>query len=137
MNIEKFKDDHVAVMTSVTRLKELSKAGISENADAIAKTLVNMSAVIKLHLAAEDQYVYPTLAKSSDPSVAQMGKKYQDEMGGLATAYMGFVSRWNLGSKVSADPEGFRAEANEVLKALHQRIQKENQEFYPLVESIY
>ena len=57
-------------------------------------------------------------------------------MGGIAGAYLEFAGRWNLETKVAANPDGFRDDANSTFKALHQRIQRENQELYPLAERI-
>jgi len=134
MNIQRFKDDHAAIMTSVTHLRELVKSGIEQNAAAIAQAIVAMSSAIKLHLAAEDRALYPALAQSSDPQVAQVGQKFKDEMGGLATAYLEFSRRWNTQHSVASNPEGFRSEANQIFQALHQRIRRENTELYPLAE---
>ncbi|MYM85748.1 hemerythrin domain-containing protein [Rugamonas sp. FT82W] len=136
MDTEKFKRDHGDIMAHVTQLKKFTQAGIVENADAIAKQIVAMSSVIKLHLAAEDRVLYPALAKSADPDIARVGKEFQQNMGDIAAAYMKFASSWNTGKKVSEDPDGFRIEANSTLKALHQRIQMENNELYPLADKI-
>ena len=43
MNIDKFKQDHVAVLAAVTDLRKLVQAGVSENAGAIARAIVSMS----------------------------------------------------------------------------------------------
>lgn len=136
MNIDRYKKEHVVILTEVSELRKLVERGISENADSIAKAIVSMSSKVKLHLAAEDQFLYPGLANSANPTVAKIGQKFQKEMGGIAAAYMEFVGKWNLASKVAANPEGFRADANNIFKALHQRIQSENQELYPLAEQI-
>jgi len=134
MNIDKFKQEHVALLVAVGELRELVQAGVSEHAEDILRQLVSMSAVIRLHLAAEDRVLYPTLTKSEDPRMAQIGREFQEEMGGLAAVYTAFASRWNLASKIAADPQGFRDEANTVFKALHLRVQRENRELYPLAE---
>lgn len=136
MNTDRYKKEHVVILTEVSELRKLVESGISENADAIAKALVSMSAKVKLHLSAEDQFLYPALAGSVNPAVAKIGKRFQKEMGGIAAAYLEFIGKWNLASKVAANPEGFRADANNIFKALHQRIQSENQELYPLAEQI-
>jgi len=132
MNIDKFTDEHVLILRAVTDLKALAKDGIGQNADAIAKSIVRMSSSIKLHLAAEDRYVYPTLANSSDPAIAKLGTQFQQEMGGIAAAYVEFAGKWNTAPNVAADPEGFKDHANAIFKALHERIQRENKELYPL-----
>lgn len=136
MNIDRFKKDHATILVAVKELKNLVNSGISENADAIAKAIISISSAIKLHLAGEDQFLYPALASSVNPAAVQLGNKFQDEMGGIATAYVDFAGRWNIASKVAANPEGFRADANNIFQALHQRIQRESKELYPLVEQI-
>jgi hemerythrin-like domain-containing protein len=136
MNIDKFKREHVDLLAAVTTLRELVQTGVQEHAEAIVGQLVSMSSVIKLHLAAEDRVLYPALINAADPRVAQTGQQFQQEMGDLAQAYTGFVSRWNLASKISQDPEGFRGDANNVFKALHLRVQRENRELYPLAEQL-
>lgn len=134
MNIDRFKKEHAMMLTAVTELRNLVKSGIPDNTDAIAKAIVSISATIKLHLSTEDQYLYPRLAGSADPAVAKVGKKFQDEMNGIAAAYTEFAGKWIIASQVAANPEGFRADANDIFQALVQRIQRENKKLYPLAE---
>ncbi|MCK9396926.1 MAG: hemerythrin domain-containing protein [Methylobacter sp.] len=136
MNIDRFRQDHVAILTEVTELRKLIQTGISQNAGTIAKKIVAISSTIKLHLAAEDRTLYPRLLASDNPDVAQLGIIFQAEMGDIAAAYMEFARRWNLESKVSADPDGFKEDANNIFKSLHQRIQRENKKLYPLAEHL-
>ncbi|WP_426702556.1 hemerythrin domain-containing protein [Rhodanobacter sp. Col0626] len=134
MNIDKFNREHANLLVLVTELRELVQLGVAEHAEAIVKLLMSISSMVKLHLAAEDRVLYPALANSADPRVAQLGRQFQAEMGGLAAAYTTFAAHWNLAGKVAADPQRFRDEANTVFKALHQRIQRESRELYPLAE---
>lgn len=136
MNIENFKRDHLTVQGKVDELRRFVHAGIAGNAEAIASIVVSMNHTIKLHLAAEDRVLYPALARSNNTSAIQLARKYQTEMGSIAAAYHDFSLRWNIGSKVGADPEGFRKAANHVFKALHERIQRENRYLYPVAERI-
>lgn len=136
MDIEKLKRDHNEILAQVTQLKKFSHSGIVENADAIARQIVSMSSLIKLHLAAEDRVLYPALAKSADPDIARTGKEFQLEMGDIAAAYMKFAGNWNIAKKVSADPEGFRDDANNIFQALNRRIQLENSKLYPLADQV-
>ncbi|WP_233511230.1 hemerythrin domain-containing protein [Dyella psychrodurans] len=136
MNIDKFKQEHVDLMGAVTVLREFVQSGVQENADAICKQLILMTATIKLHLAAEDRVLYPALAGADDPFVAHVGQLFQQEMGGIAEAFAAFASRWNLPAKIAASPAGFKDEANTIFKALHTRVQRENKELYPLAEMI-
>lgn len=136
MNIDRFKHDHVVQMQMVTNLRGLVQAGVADNAPAIARQLIEMSSVIRMHLAAEDRVLYPAVAQAGDPAIADLGSRFQKEMGGLAASYTAFVGRWNGAKHIGADPEAFRAEANTVFKALHDRVHRENTDLYPIVERL-
>jgi hypothetical protein len=116
-------------------LRRWAHAGIAGNAKEIANGIGDLSAVVKLHLAIEDRILYPALQDSQDTSLVQMGKAYQDDMKGIASAYIAFSRRWSSAMAVAEKAEQFRTEANQVLKTLHQRMQKENTEFYPAIEA--
>lgn len=136
MNIDKFKQQHVDILGSISMLRKLAHAGITINADEIAKLIVSMSSTIKLHLAVEDRVLYPALQNSNDTVMARMGQQFQDEMEVIARTYDGFVRRWNTAHNLEKDEKGFRAEANVVLKTLHERMQRENVHFYPRIEKL-
>ncbi len=136
MNIERLMNDHREIMAHVDELRELVQDGIGENAAAIARLVVTMSSVVKLHLATEDRVLYPAYLSSKDSSVSNIAQMFQKEMGDLASAYLEFVGRWSRPSKVSGDPAGFKADANNIFKALHYRIQRENKELYPLSDRL-
>ena len=116
-------------------LRELAHGGVEPNAAVIARNIVAMSGTIKLHLAVEDQALYPALQRGGDPLLARMGRQYQSEMGPIATAYDAFARRWNTEASLRADPEGFRADANRVLRQVHERMLREDREFYPRIEA--
>lgn len=134
MNTEKFVQEHAAILASVAELSKLIEAGIAEHADSIAKAIATMSSAIVQHLASEDETLYPVLIGSGDSSVAAMGRKFQSEMGNIAGVYMEFAGAWSDGTKVAADPERFREQANGISKALRERIQREHAELYPAAE---
>lgn len=134
MNIDRFKDEHERILEGIATLRSLSHAGVADNAAEIARGIVAMSSVIKLHLSAEDRVLYPGLQASGDRTLALLGHRFQQEMGSIAAAYVGFARRWNTPERVRADPNGFRADANRVLRAVHERMQRENRDFYPLIE---
>ena len=135
MNIDKFKHQHVEIISYISILRALTKSGIRENATEIARSIVSMSSTIRLHLAVEDKVLYPALQNADDAALASMGRQYQDEMTSIAAAYHDFARRWNTAATVSQNPEGFRSDANNVLKVLHDRMRRENTDFYPLIEA--
>ncbi len=136
MNIDKMKSQHAEIIDKLNKLRELSHAGISQHAKEIAQAVISMSSVIKIHLSAEDQFLYPYLEKVNDAKLKRMSLQFQTEMADIVIQYDAFSRRWNTAEKVSGHDEEFRRDANIVLRKVHERMHKENHEFYPLVEQI-
>lgn len=136
MNIDRFKDQHVEILTGIDTLRKLSHQGIEKHALDIAGELNALAQVIIQHLAIEDRILYPSLEQSGDANMAAMSRKYQDDMQGIANAFISFSRRWSNAKKLLADPESFRTEANVVLKNVYNRMLRENHDFYPAIEAM-
>ncbi len=135
MNIDKLKHQHQDIIGAISALRTLAQAGVAQNAADIARLVVNMSSTIMLHLAVEDQALYPALRRGGNPELARMGQQYQEDMGPIAQAYDAFARRWNRPESVRSDEQGFRDDANRVLRMVHERMQRENRDFYPRIEA--
>ena len=125
-----------SILSSIASLRSLAHAGVARNAAEIARLIVAMSSTIKLHLAVEDRALYPALQRGGNPELARLGLQYQQEMGAIARAYETFARRWNLPESVRRDEQGFRDDANQVLRMVHERMQRENHDFYPRIEAL-
>lgn len=136
MDIDRFKHQHVEILDGIAKLRSFSHAGVKEHAHEIAHAIVALSTVVKLHLAIEDRILYPALQSGSNPQLSEMGKAYQEGMKGIASGYIAFSRQWSSAATIAAKAEQFRSEANTVLKTLFSRMQKENSEFYPAIESM-
>lgn len=136
MNIDKFKDQHVQILQKLSLLRELTHQGVVQNAAQIARGIMDMSSTIKLHLAAEDMALYPALQRSGHVDLMQLSNQLQKDMGAIAAAYEVFSRRWSHAEHLRNDEAEFRRDANEVLRILHQRMQRENTEFYPRIEAL-
>ena len=125
MNIDKLKHQHRDILRGIAALRSLAHAGVEANAAAIAQGIVAMSGTIKLHLAVEDQVLYPALQRGGNEGLARMGRQYQGEMASIASDYERFARRWNTANSVRRDAQGFRADANAALRRVHERMQRE------------
>jgi len=135
MNIDKFEQQHLAILRHIDNLRRLSRVGVDENARAIVGEVVAMSSIIKLHLAAEDRALYPALQRSGDAALASLGTRFQTGMAPIVEAFTAFAGRWNTEQRVRADAAGFRAAANETLRCLWERMRDEDRNFYPRVKA--
>ena len=134
MNIEKFKHQQADILSNISALRRLSQAGVARNAARIAGLIVRMSSTIKLHLAVEDQALYPALQRGANAELARMGQQYQEDMGPIAQAYDAFAKRWNRPESVRRDEQSFRDDANRVLRMVFERMHREDRDFYPRIE---
>ncbi|WP_312587168.1 hemerythrin domain-containing protein [Comamonas terrigena] len=135
MQIDKFKHQHGDIKRRIAELRDLARAGADTHAEAIAQGIVAMSALIKLHLAVEDQVLYPALQTDRQSDLARLARHYQRDMVPIAAAYDAFARRWNTSQRVREDAQGFRDDANLVLRKLHERMLREDREFYPQIEA--
>lgn len=136
MNLERFETQHITILRGIGELRRLSQQGISSNASAIARALVELSATIKLHLAAEDRMLYPTAQRAGDVELARMAQRYQNDMGPIAAEFETFARRWNTAAPMRECPEDFRREANAVLRMVWERMHREDREFYPRIQAM-
>lgn len=136
MNIDSYKDHHVGIISGIDTLRALAHQGVADRAVDIARELKALAQVVTQHLAIEDRILYPTLEKSGDARVADMSRRYQDDMQGIASAFIKFAHQWGNATQLARDPEGFRTQANTVLKDIYQRMLRENREFYPAIEAL-
>lgn len=134
MNLDKLKQDHVSILSSIAELRKQMQSGIAENAEGMVKAMAAMGSTIKQHLAVEDRLLYPALANSLVADQARIGQAFQNEMGGIAVKYLEFEQRWTRAADIAAHPQAFKAHADGVFMALQQRIQRENLELYPVAE---
>lgn len=93
-----------------------------------------LARALMTHLALEDRFFYPALARGGDDRTARLGSQFQDEMGDLAAAFAAYLARWSE-NRVAANWPTFREETLSVLDALERRIARENEALYPLLES--
>lgn len=135
MDIERFKSQHVEILDGIANLRQLVRNSIADNAHKIAQEISALSKVVTMHLAIEDRILYPALQNGSNKKLADMGKAYQEDMKGIASSYIAFSRKWGAATALLSQPEMFRTEANQVLKAVYERMQKENTEFYPAIEA--
>ena len=76
MNIDKFKQQHLAILAAIDDLRQLARGGVAAQAQAIAAHIVAMSGLIKLHLAVEQRYLYPAAQACGVATVARLGRHY-------------------------------------------------------------
>jgi iron-sulfur cluster repair protein YtfE (RIC family) len=84
------------------------------------------------HLALEDRWLYPSMMRSDENKAAITAARFQNEMGDLAAQFTAYMASWT-DLRLVEDWDAFCVATRTILSALAARIQRENQELYPLV----
>lgn len=135
--IGQLQSQHEACLAIVQDIQARS-AHIPDRPAAVEITLMlaRLTGILRIHLALEDEILYPALRNASDPEMARTAERYWQEMGGLADAFLDFVDRWKRADRLLADQQAFRTEAAHVFAALGDRIEREHGEIYPMAEKL-
>lgn len=134
---QKYRDQHVELLDFAKKISShLTAAGIEQNADEISKQLNFLTGKLKMHLAIEDEFLYPNLKKNSDTNVQNMTEKFSQEMGGIAKAFMDYRAKWPTPSKMKENANDFIKDTEAVFKVLKDRIDRENNQLYALADKV-
>ena len=115
---------------SKTRVRQFSGCIVAPARSALSK----LAGKLLLHLGAEDEHLYPNLMASNDAETKKIAQQFVDEMGGIAKAFLGYNEKWKTASSIQADAAGFITETKGIYAALADRIDKENNILYPLMD---
>jgi len=130
-NLKRQHEDIDVILTNI--LKEIKSNDIEKNAMEISKHISILSGKLRIHLNEEDKWLYPSMEKSENSKLQEFNRKYQDEMKGLFGVFMSYKDKFNTKTKILNDMEGFKKETEFVFTKLKERVDRENQELYPLL----
>ncbi len=126
---------HERLLAPASEIDRMIKAGnLAGSANDIRLKISAMMGLLQVHLAAEDKSLYPAMLGSADEKAKTTAKRFLDEMGGLGKTVAEHNARWTAAYISSSN--GFAREWQAVLKALGDRVQRENAQLYPLADAL-
>ena len=135
MELRNYMDQHERIREELEILKMLCKnKDLEETASEIALHINSLAGKLKIHLSSEDQHLYPVFLGSSDAGLVAMAEEYQKEMGNLLEVFTGFKDKYNTKFKILGEKDSFFKEANEIIRAIEQRMEKEERGLYQRVK---
>jgi hypothetical protein len=121
----------------LTLLEETPGIATRDGAFRATMLLAKLTGLLRIHFAQEDKQLYPSLKASSDPAVAATAVRFFDEMGGIGPVYGCFAQKWSGTEAVLGNGDAFRRECREVMAVLAGRVQRENDELYPMADAAF
>ncbi len=131
----KLREDHDALLELIGLFRDILRQPIAPAGIDLVNFRSAFSKELLAHLTREDWLLYPSLLQSSDKLIAGTAQTFMDEMGGLLAAYKAWSGDWPT-ERIIAHWQTFVTETSAVLDALDERIDRENNELYPLVEIV-
>lgn len=136
-NTDVFRDQHRELLAIAGELAgNLNLTIIKNESENVRSILSRLAGKLKVHLAMEDKSLYPALLRTSDAEVKALTRKFMDEMGGIAVVFTKYKDKYPGPSSLKSDPEGFITETKTIIAALKARIDKEDNQLYPLVDRL-
>lgn len=134
---QRFRVQHDEIGVIVGRIEMLiaSPTGHTRAAE-IRQAFSELSAKLRLHLALEDDLLYPRLGRHPDPRARELAAHYQTEMGGIRQAYEDFLAQWIHSGRVATEYSAFKTALKGLFAALNDRIHRENTQVYPLADAL-
>jgi len=129
------KEAHISIYTTLNDIKKMLE-NIEENATLIARSISRLAGTLKVHLSNEDRYLYPTMLENGDTTLKGKASEYQKEMGNLSQEFMIFKDKYNTSSKLITNRSSAKKEITDVFNKIEVRMQKEDNELYPLAEKV-
>ena len=134
MDLSFYISKHDSIRNELSAIERIIRKNLDDNSSSdAASSIVRLSAVIKMHLASEDTYLYPSLLKNSNEKVRLMTKAYESEMKNLEKNIESFLLKYNTPSKISANCPSFAFDFALVYEALNRRMDREEKELYKFI----
>lgn len=135
-NLRRQHDTALAIAGEIMEaIPALIEKPAREQAVRITLQLAKLTGLLRIHFAQEDRALYPSLMASGRGGVAEVARRFFDEMGQIGPLYDAFAVKWSNADTLAAAPAEFQAECQTIFSALADRIARENDVLYPLVDA--
>ncbi|HEX2803446.1 MAG TPA: hemerythrin domain-containing protein [Sphingomicrobium sp.] len=133
--LDKLRDDHLVLANLFRRLRDIIEQPEPPSQLVLFDIRRELLSSLLAHLKLEDWALYPRLAASADSSISETGRRFQNEMGGLAPAFLIYCDKWSA-SSIQSDWAGYCSETRGILDSLENRLDCEDRELLPLLERL-
>lgn len=134
MNINILKKQHEIIKQLVSEIEtRISVGDVVSQAFDISLKIGQLSGSLVLHLKSEDEYLYPSLMRSTNETIRRTAEEFNREMGTLAQEFMEYKRTYMLASNIKADSQIFASRSKAIISAIKNRLEKEDHKLYPLV----
>lgn len=134
INLDNLIRQHNTILTEISFIMGEVEKGNKMNGAEVALHISKLAGHLNMHLMNEDKFLYPKLLNESDLAVKNLALQYNNEMGDLVNVYTKYKNEYNTCNKINECAETFIIDTRSVMKALINRIDKEDNGLYKLIK---
>jgi len=126
------KRQHEDIYNLISEIKDSikTKDNLENRAFEISQKINLLAGKLKIHFGTEDQYLYPYILEEGSDELKKLAEEYTAEMGDISVKFSDYKTHFNTKSKIISNLEGFLLETEKILKAIEERIKKEDSNLY-------
>ncbi|MBR9970928.1 hemerythrin domain-containing protein [Magnetospirillum sulfuroxidans] len=134
---ETYRKHHQELRAIASRIEAvLDAAAITADPSAAVVAVRELFGKFSIHLALEDNSLYPRCLRHDDLDLRQIATRFQTEMGDLGTRFDSYKRSWPGPLAIARNPPQFVADTITVLALLKTRVAREESEFYDIVDKV-
>jgi hypothetical protein len=130
-----FRKHHDDLRVIVGRLEPmLDPQRITADPAAVSKVVLDLFGKFSVHLAIEDNTLYPKCAAHADAALRRTAAEFQAEMGNLSQRFDTYKKAWAGPLAIGRDAAGFVTATREILSLFKARVEREESRLYDLFD---
>lgn len=134
---EAYRKHHQELRAIASRIEAvLDAAAIAADPTAAAVAVRELFGKFTIHLALEDNSLYPRCLRHDDSHLRQVAERFQSEMGDLGGRFDAYKRSWPGPLAIARNPAQFVTDTIAVLALLKARVGREEDEFYDIVDKV-
>jgi hemerythrin-like domain-containing protein len=130
-----YQEQHDQITRLLAQLNELLDIHtLQTNADYLSSLISSLIERLSVHLALEDNVLYQHLAESPNVKLNELGKSFQDQIGGLRKTLNAYKDMWSTSLSIQESPEQFVRETEAFMGVVKKRIQLEDEDLFSIID---
>jgi hemerythrin-like domain-containing protein len=132
-----YREQHARLLALGRVLEsQLDQDVLTKDGSAARLAVSRIAGALQIHLAMEDESLYPSLLAHPDAQLRDRARLLREELRGLKEALARYLNRWPTHVAIERDAPVFAEQTRELLAQLARRIELEDRELFPLAEAL-
>jgi hemerythrin-like domain-containing protein len=137
MTTDRCRSQHAMITLTLMELeRDVCSSDLFRDAGSVRATLEELEVMLSVHLAVEENVVYPQVLKSADPAMRATIEAFVAEMRSISELVKAYMRRWLEGGAIEAAAGEFVVQSQKMTKLLRLRIRRENLELLPAADRL-